>query len=100
MNWPDFTKRSNAIVILLFLDLFFFGSMFFAFAKSSFPPELRSVCKDAFTGIAGALLLALKLGGPETPTVDADTGGTVQQITTVTAPPTSPTVPPTPEVKP
>ena len=86
MNWPDFTKRSNAIVILLFLDLFFFASMFFSYTRA-FPPELRGVCKDAFTGIAGALLLALKLGGPETPTVDEDTGGTVQQTTTVTAPP-------------
>ena len=35
------------------------------------------------------LALALKLGGPETPTTD-DTAGTVQQTTTVT---------PTPEVK-
>jgi len=89
MNWPDFTKRSNAIVILLGLEVMFFIAMFVAFMLPHAPSKLQDACLAAFTGATGMLALALKLGGPETPTTD-DTAGTVQQTTIVT---------PTPEVK-
>lgn len=86
MNWPDFTKRSNAIVILLALEVMFFVAMFVAFMLPHAPDKLRDACLAAFTGATGMLALGLKLGGPETPTVDDDKGGTVQQTTTVTPP--------------
>jgi len=90
MNWPDFTKRSSAIVVLLALDVFFFLCTFTAYMLPHAPDDLRKLCAGAFGTASGMLALALKMGGPDTPTTD-DTAGTVQQTTIVT---------PTPEVKP
>lgn len=87
MNLPDFTKRSNAILILLGLDILFYVGMVVAYVWPHSSPDLRTVMRDAFIGVSSPLLLALKMGGPDTPTPSDDKGGTVQQTTTVTPAP-------------
>ena len=81
MNWPDFTRRSNAIVILLTLDIFFFLATFLAYMLPHAPKDLQSLCAGAFGGISSALLLALKMGGNDVPDVPV-TSSKVQTTTT------------------
>jgi hypothetical protein len=91
-TWPDFTKRSNAIAILLGLTIFFFCMTFLSFMlmvwTPKIPPRLPELCAAAFYGASQSLMLALKMGGPDTPTLPDATGGTVQQTTTVQPDPT------------
>ena len=90
MNWPDFTKRSNAIVILLGSEIFFFVAMFSAYMLPHAPDDLRKMCATAFTGATGMLALALKLGGPDVPNPPDATSGSSQTTTTTTAATTPP----------
>jgi heme/copper-type cytochrome/quinol oxidase subunit 3 len=94
MNWPDFTKRSNAIVILLGSEIFFFIAMFAAYVMPHAPDDLRKICATAFTGATGMLALALKLGGPDVPNPPDATSGSTTTTTTATA--TSTASPPDP----
>ena len=94
---PDFTKRSNAIVILLALDVFFFVC---AFASWIIPHggdgELWKFCGIAFYGNSQALMLALKMGGPDTPNPPDATVATSQTTTTSTTETPKPLPPPLP----
>ena len=88
MNWPDLTKRSNAIMILLVLDAFFFIAAFaswFLMRHYGGDPELWKFCGVAFYGNSQALMLALKMGGPDTPNPPDATAGSSQTTTTMTA---------------
>ena len=83
MNAPDLSKRSNAILILLGLDILFYIGMVMAYLMPSASDAFRAVARDAFLGVSAPLLLALKLS--EVPTLPGNTTGTVQTTTTVTA---------------
>ena len=96
MDSPDFTKRSNAIAILLVLDAFFFIAAFASwFFMRGRDPELWKFCGVAFYGNSQALMLALKMGGPDTPNPPDATSGSSQTTTTTTATAVAP-VPPKP----
>ena len=100
MNWPDFTKRGNAIAILFFLEMFFFVAMFVSFLLPHEHIKLQEVCVTAFTGATAMLALALKLGGPDTPNPPDATSGsatTTSTTTTASATPVTPAQPVTPK---
>jgi hypothetical protein len=94
MNWPDFTKRGNAIAILFFLEMFFFVAMFVSFLLPHEHIKLQEVCVTAFTGATAMLALALKLGGPDTPNPPDATSGSATTTTTTTASTVQPPIPP------
>jgi hypothetical protein len=96
MNWPDFTKRSNAILILLCSEIFFFVAMFVSYCMPHGDPDLRRNCVMAFTGASAMLGLALKLGGPDQSNPPDATSGSSTTTTTATATSTAPPVPPKP----
>jgi hypothetical protein len=85
MNWPDLSKRSNAILILLVLDILFYVGMIVAYLMPHASDAFRAVARDAFLGVSAPLLLALKLS--EVPTLPPNTTGTVQTTTTVASDP-------------
>ena len=86
MNSPDLTKRSNAIIILLALDVFFFICAFVSWIiPHGGDGELWKFCGVAFYGNSQALMLALKMGGPDTPNPPDATSGSATTTTTTTA---------------
>ena len=86
MNSPDLTKRSNAIIILLALDVFFFICAFVSWIiPYGGDGELWKFCGVAFYGNSQALMLALKMGGPDTPNPPDATSGSATTTTTTTA---------------
>ena len=100
MNWPDFTKRSNAIAILLGLDIFFFVMAFVAWLMRHGDPELWKFATIAFYGNSQALMLAMKMGGPDSPNPPDATSGsatTTSTTTTASATPVTPAQPVAPK---
>src|ERR1035441_4875855 len=88
MNWPDFTKRSNAIAILLAMQLGYFIATFaswFFVKHYGGDTDLWKWGGIAFAGNTNALMLALKMGGPDTPNPPDATSGSSQTTTTTTA---------------
>jgi hypothetical protein len=86
VNSPDLTKRSNAIIILLALDVFFFICAFVSWIiPHGGDGELWKFCGVAFYGNSQALMLALKMGGPDTPNPPDATSGSATTTTTTTA---------------
>ena len=88
MTWPDFTKRSNAIAILLVMQVVYFVATFaswFFVKHYGGDQELWKWCGVAFAGNTNALMLALKMGGPDSPSVQTPVSGTSTSTTTTTA---------------
>ena len=97
MNWPDFTKRSNAIAILLALDIFFFICAFVSWViPHGGDGELWKFCGVAFYGNSQALMLAMKMGGPDSPNPPDATSGSATTTSTTTTASATPVLPPQP----
>lgn len=85
MQFPDLTKRSNAIAIILGLTIFFFVATFAAYLWPGAPQKLAELCAAAFYAMSQSLMLALRMGGPDPPELPAVTSGSTQITTTTRA---------------
>jgi hypothetical protein len=85
VQFPDLTKRSNAIAIILGLTIFFFVATFAAYLWPHAPVKLPELCAAAFYAMSQSLMLALKMGGPDAPELPAVTSGSTQTTTTTKA---------------
>ena len=102
MNWPDLTRRSNAIGILLTMQIVYFVATFaswFFVKKYGGDTDLWKWCGVAFAGNTNALMLALKMGGADTPNPPEATSGSSQTTTTTTATATTPEPPKEPNAE-